>query len=265
MAARGLIPGFAVLMYHGVARDEYEPVPPGERKYWVTAARLREHLVCIQDAHQRVARLFELWGSPAKPGRQPSVALSFDDGRTSDYEVAFPMLLEARATADFFVNTANIGTPGFLDWGQIREMQRAGMSFHSHGHEHVDLSRLTNDHLRSQLRESKQRLEDGLGTVVRFLAIPYGLFDQRVLDAAREQGFSAVCTSHAWPAHPGARVIGRAAIYRHTRPGEFRRIVTCHPAPYLVRAIRAGLIYVPKRVFLRLRPRQLGTRILEQA
>lgn len=263
--ATGRLSGFPVLMYHGVARDAAEPVPPGERKYWVTAAQLREHLFCIQDAGCRVAGFSELWRSPAKTGRRRrSVALSFDDGRASDYEVAFPLLLEAGAIADFFVNTANIGTPGFLGWEQITEMQRAGMSFQSHGHEHIDLSRLTKQELRSQLRESKRLLEDGLGTAVEFLAAPYGFFDRRVLDAAREQGFSAVCTSNAWPARPGAQSIGRVAIYRHTRPGEICRIVTRYPVPYLVRAARAGLIYVPKHVLRRFRPRQLGARILEE-
>jgi peptidoglycan/xylan/chitin deacetylase (PgdA/CDA1 family) len=263
--AAGRLSGFPVLMYHGVARAGTEPVPFGERKYWVTAAQLREHLLCIQDAGGRVARLSELWGSPASASRRPgSVALSFDDGRDSDYEVAFPLLLEERVTADFFVNTANIGTPGFLSWRQITEMQRAGMSFQSHGHEHVDLSRLRNHELRSQIRESKQRLEDGAGTAVEFLAVPYGLFDRRVLDAVHEQGFNAVCTSKAWPARPHAQMMGRVAIYRHTRPAEFRRIVTRHPLPFLLRAIRAGLIYLPKRVLLRVRPRQLGAPILEK-
>lgn len=265
MATGRLIPGFPVLMYHGVARAENQPVLPGERKYWSTAAQLRGHLTCIQDAGYRVARLAELWGPPTRTGRHhQSVALSFDDGRASDYEVAFPLLLEAHATADFFLNTANIGTPGFLGWTQIREMQRAGMSFQSHSHEHVDLSRLTKRELQSQIRESKRRLEDGLGTAVEFLAAPYGLFDRRVLDAAREQGFGAVCTSNAWPARPGAQAIGRVAIYRHTRAGEFRRIVTRHPAPYLRRAARTWLVYLPKGVLLRFRPRRLGVRILEE-
>ena len=118
--------------------------------------------------------------------------------------------------------------------------------------------------LEYQLRESKQRLEDGLGTAVQFLAAPYGLLDRRVLDAAREQGYRAVCTSRAWPARPGARAMGRVAIYRHTRPGEFRRHRDAPPRPFLLRAIRAALIYLPKRVLLRVRPRRWASRILEE-
>jgi hypothetical protein len=65
---------------------------------------------------------------------------------------------------------------------------------------------------------------------------------------------------------PGRPTIGRIAIHRDTRPGGFRRIVTLHPVPYLLRAMRAALIYLPKHVLLRFRPRRLGVRVLgEQA
>jgi peptidoglycan/xylan/chitin deacetylase (PgdA/CDA1 family) len=262
--ATGRLSGFPVLMYHGVTRDAAEPVPPGERKYWVTAAQLREHLLCIQDAGCRVARLSELWRSPATTGRRhPSVALSFDDGRVSDYEVAFPLLREADAIADFFVSTAIVGTPGHLTWPQIAEMQRAGMSFHSHSHDHVDLSRLSASALRRQLRESRRQLEDHLGTGVKFLAVPYGLVNSRVITAAREERYRAVCTSRAWPARPGASLIGRVAIYRHTGAAEVNRLVASRLGTYLARSMRAGLIYLPKQLVLRIRPHRLGVQVME--
>ena len=264
--ATGRLSGFPVLMYHGVAPGAAVPaVPRAELKYWVAAPELCTQLADIRRAGARVTGLGEAWHSAkALDGPEPPVVLTFDDGQAADYEASFPLLLEAGARADFFVNTANIGKSGFLNWEQIAEMQRAGMTFQSHSHEHVDLSRLPARALQRQIRESKRRLEDGLGTAVEFLAAPYGLLDRRVLDVAREQGYRAVCTSRAWPACPGAPTIGRIAIHRHTRPGGFRRIVTRHPAPYLLRAIRVALIYVPKRVLLCDRPRRLGGRVLEE-
>jgi hypothetical protein len=49
-------------------------------------------------------------------------------------------------------------------------MQRAGMAFQSHGHEHVDLSRLPVAPSSTRC-ESQARL-DGLGTAVEFLVAP---------------------------------------------------------------------------------------------
>jgi peptidoglycan/xylan/chitin deacetylase (PgdA/CDA1 family) len=264
--AAGRLSGFPVLMYHGVAPGAGAPATPkADMKSWVLACELRAQLAEIRRAGVRVTGLGETWHSAkAFDGPESPVVLTFDDGQAADYEASFPLLLEAGARADFFVITANIGRSGFLNWRQITEMQRAGMAFQSHGHEHVDLSRLPVHALEHQIRESKQRLEDGLGTAVEFLAAPYGLLDRRVLDVAGEQGYRAVCTSRAWPACPGAPTIGRIAIRRHMRPAGFRRIVTRHPAPYLLRAIRVALIYLPKRVLLRYRPRRLGVRVLEE-
>ncbi len=264
--AAGRLSGFPVLMYHGVSPGTAAPaVPPAELKYWVAAHKFRTQLAEIHRAGARVTGLGDAWHSAkALDAPESPVVLTFDDGQAADYEASFPLLLEAGARADFFVNTANIGRSGFLNWGQIVEMQRAGMAFQSHSHDHVDLSRLPVRALEYQIRESKQRLEDRLGTAVEFLAAPYGLLDRRVVDVAREQGYRAVCTSRAWPARPGAATIGRIAIHRDTRPSGFRRIVTRHPVPYLLRAIRVALIYLPKRVLLRYRPRRLGVRVLEE-
>jgi len=264
--AAGRLSGFPVLMYHGVSLGTAAPgVRPADLKYWVPAPELRAQLAEIRCAGARVTGLRETWHSTkALPGPEPPVVLTFDDGQAADYEASFPLLLEAGARAEFFVNTATIGRSGFLNWGQIAEMQRAGMAFQSHSHDHVDLSRIPVRALEYQIRESKQRLEDGLGTAVEFLAAPYGLFDRRVVDVAREQGYRALCTSRAWPACPGAPTIGRIAIHRHTRPGGFRRIVTRHPVPYLRRAMRVALIYLPKRVLLRYRPRRLGVHVQEK-
>jgi peptidoglycan/xylan/chitin deacetylase (PgdA/CDA1 family) len=252
-----------VLLYHGLTAAAHDgAVPAGELKYWLLSSQLREHLAQLRQLGCHIERLGEAWAAGRNSIESP-VVLSFDDGRSSDYELVFPLLLEAGATAEFFVNTATLGTPGFLTWAQVREMHQAGMSFQSHGHDHVDLSRLAAPVLERQLGESRRRIEDWLGAPVEFLAMPYGLVSVPVLAAAREQGYRAVCTSRPWPARPGAPTIGRVAIYRHTPAREVRQIVERRPAPYLARAMRAGLLHVPRRILLRHQPGRLGVRVLE--
>src|SRR5439155_1478693 len=110
------------------------------------------HLAQIREAGQRVRRLYELWsGRATAPENQSAVVLTFDDGRATDYEVAFPLLLAAGVRAEFFVNTATIERAGHLTWSQIMEMHRAGMSFQSHADHHVLLPRLPERLLRNEL------------------------------------------------------------------------------------------------------------------
>lgn len=267
MAARrmtGVLSGFPVLLYHGVTRSgEEPPVAGAERKYWVSANQLRTQLGQVRGAGSRVVRLRDAWAPESHvAGPDRPVVLTFDDGRAADYAVSFPLLREAGVPAEFFVNTAAVGTAGFVTWAQLAEMSRAGMSIQSHGHDHVNLAHLPVRALEDQLARSKAQIEDRLGAPVEFLATPYGLVNPRVFTTAREQGYTAVCTSRAWPASPGAPAVGRTVIHRHTPVGAVLGIVACRPVPYLVRAVRAGLIYLPKRLLLRRWPNRLRVHVV---
>lgn len=251
MAARELIVGgVPVLMYHGVAASIPATVDARERKYWVSTTAFRRHLVQIRLVGLRTGRLDDL--------ENAGVVLTFDDGRASDYEAAFPLLACAKARAEFFVNTATVGHAGHLTWSQIAEMQRAGMSFQSHGHDHVVLLGLAPKLLDHQLRTSKRTLEDRLGRPVDYIAAPYGLLDRRVVAAALEAGYRAVCTSWSWPAQPGERTVNRVAIYAHTSEAQFAAVIRNRPAGYLPELARTALGFVPKRVMLKVRPGRLG-------
>ena len=257
--------GTPVFLYHGLDARPGKEVPVRERKYRVPAKRFRGHLNQIRSDGYRVIPLREFWNSTGtlSDGKQP-VVLTFDDGRASDYGVAYPLLLEAGVRADFFVNTATVGRPGYLTWLEIATMHRSGMSFQSHGQDHVDLSRIPARELERQLKDSKRLLEDRLGCSVDFLAVPYGELNDRVLDVALQMGYRAICGSRSWPARPGAPIVNRLVIYAHTTPRDFHRLLVRNPACYGMRAARAMLFYLPKRVFLSFRPHPLRLDAREQ-
>ena len=255
--------GVPIFMYH-VLTDPSEPVgSDGGTKYRLPAAVFREHLALIKRHGFQSALVGRLWARQDSTGGQPAVGLTFDDGDVSNYTLAYPTLVEAGARADFFVNTATVGRPGFLSWPQIAEMQRAGLAFQSHSHDHVVLVGLPAAALERQLRDSKRLLEDRLGAPVDFLAAPYGLLDRRVVRAAREVGYRAVGTSWNWPARPGAKTMSRIAVYRTTTAVDFSRLLQGRPSILVRRMARALLAHIPKRVLLRVRPSWLGVQVLE--
>ena len=61
-----------------------------------------------------------------------------------------------------------------LTWEQVREMQRAGISFGSHTMTHPVVSRLSPELLETELQESRRLLEEKLGTPVLDFAYPFG-------------------------------------------------------------------------------------------
>jgi peptidoglycan/xylan/chitin deacetylase (PgdA/CDA1 family) len=256
--------GIPVLMYHGIAALGV-PLERGDRKYWVAAPTFRQQLVQLRHASFRCAALADHWGAGQRAAvAARDVVLSFDDGRASDYEVAFPLLLEHGARGEFFVNTGSIGGAGHLSWSQIDEMQRAGMSFQSHGHDHVALLPLATDVLRWQLETSKRMLEDRLGRAVEFLAAPYGLLGRRVVETALEVGYRAVCNSRHWPARPGAREVNRVAVHADTTAEHFAGLLDGAVSAYLPGFGAMAAKEFPKRVLLKLRPNVLGVTLAGQ-
>jgi peptidoglycan/xylan/chitin deacetylase (PgdA/CDA1 family) len=242
--------GTPVFLYHGLTNLAVPECPRRERKYWVSAVHFRDQLAFIRAEGRRVTLLGDLRGFKNALGQEKlPIGLTFDDGRVSDYEIAFPLLLEAGVRAEFFVNTAHVGTEGYLSWQQMSEMQSRGMSFESHSHEHVDLTQLPLHEKERQLKLSKQILEARLGSEVKFLAVPYGRLSPEVVEVAIETGYRGVCTSWSWPMQPGARLVSRVVIYAHTSPRGFKNLLSGSLSSYAMRAARAALLFFPKRAF----------------
>jgi peptidoglycan/xylan/chitin deacetylase (PgdA/CDA1 family) len=247
-------PGLPVFVYHGLV-DGIEPhIDSNDVKYWVPIGQFREQLDQIHQAGCRVLLLKHLRSMQAEGARcERHTVLTFDDGRASDYLLAYPQLLERRICAEFFLNTAQIGTPGFLTWQEIREMQGQGMSFQSHSHDHLDLTRLSREDLKRQLDISKRTLEDRLGCSVDFLAAPCGLINRQVIDCALRLGYRAVCSARSLPARPGAVKLNRVVIYRSTTVREFQQLLNCQPSCYIRRIARSPFCRV-KNLLVKFRP-----------
>ena len=251
-----------IFIYHGMAARAPRPGSSREKKYCVKTEQFRAQLRQIAEEGFRVATLGEFWGGKVR-GAKPPVVLTIDGGRASDYEIAYPTLVEAGSKATFFVNTGKIGTAGFLSWGQIAEMYRGGMSFQSYGHDHVYLTRLSLGELERQLTGSRRMLEDRLQTRVEFLGVPYGDMNGRVLDRALGAGYQAVCNADCLPAVAGATTINRVVVYEGTNSQDFHRLLEGDQLSYGLRRARGMLLYGPKRVALGLKPKDGGMEVLE--
>jgi peptidoglycan/xylan/chitin deacetylase (PgdA/CDA1 family) len=104
-----------------------------------------------------------------------------------------------------------------MDWGSLAALAERGIEIGSHTQTHPHLVSLSDSELRSELRGSRERLEDVLGSPCRFLAFPHGEHDARVRAAARASGYRA---AFALPGRERPRddfALPRVGIWRHTR------------------------------------------------
>ncbi len=213
-----------VLMYHrvGEARNAWEA------RYAIGAARFAEHMHALQAAGFRAVAATALvdWleGSAVLPPR--SFVLTFDDGFRGVVEHAMPVLQGLGWPFTVFLVSGLVGQQDhwtrnsnpdgvaypLLDAAEIRDMQRAGVAFHSHTRTHASLPTLDDERLAAELDGSRADLQALLGTPVDLLAYPFGHVDERVARAAKQAGYRA-----AFSTQPG---FNRRDVDRH----QIRRI-----------------------------------------
>ena len=121
--------------------------------------------------------------------------ISVDDGYVDDVTRILPALERFHMVATFFVITGRMTEPGFLDADQIRQLDAAGMDVGDHTAHHVDLRLLTASELRTETAGSRQVLEHLLGHPVYFFAYPFGAYNDTVVAAVKDAGFSMAYTT----------------------------------------------------------------------
>jgi peptidoglycan/xylan/chitin deacetylase (PgdA/CDA1 family) len=187
-----------ILTFHGLGEGVPERATAAERKVWVPV----EWFEAIVAALPR-----------------EGVALAFDDGNSSDAELALPVLQRLGRSARFFVLAGKIGAPGHLGAADIARLQVAGMTIGSHGLRHRDWRASTDTELEAELAGSRRVLEDMLGVEVAEAACPFGSYDRRVLRALRRAGYRRVYNSDGGCSSARAWLAPRTTVHRE-RPLE---------------------------------------------
>ncbi len=134
----------------------------------------------------------------------PCMTLTFDDAHKS-VGALVPVLAELRIPACIYAvpeyienGTASAGKQGapIMSWHELAEWQRAGHEVGSHSLSHPALTACSDGELRRQFQQSRQRLEQRLGTPVEHFAYPFGQFDHRTQRVVKELGcYRSVATS----------------------------------------------------------------------
>jgi peptidoglycan/xylan/chitin deacetylase (PgdA/CDA1 family) len=174
-------------------------------------------------------RLACLLGDEGASGDQP-VAISFDDGHISNYTCALPILEKYSYKAIFFVIAGRIGQRNdFMTWKHLEDLVRRGHRVEAHGWSHVFLTTCNDQELETELKRSKQTIEDRLGTPVSALSAPHGRWNARVLRACGEAGYRHLYTSNPWGGRgpeQSVQVRGRLVAVQSLDADRLRRWLT---------------------------------------
>jgi peptidoglycan/xylan/chitin deacetylase (PgdA/CDA1 family) len=154
----------------------------------------------------------ELQAVAAGRSEAANIFLTFDDGFVDNCETALPLLRQRSMKAFVFILpplvdaglpllwpevadevAASPQTMRSVTWEQVEEMKAGGFEIGSHGLRHASLPTLSDEQLREELWDSRQRIIDRLGSCDT-LAYPFGDWDARVATAAAECGYKLAFT-----------------------------------------------------------------------
>ncbi len=171
---------------------------------------------------------------PFLPAR--SVVITADDGWISVKTQMQPELSRRGMPFTAFVYPSVVEQhsqhPFNLTWEDVASLSAQGVDIESHSLSHPFLSRARHPEMEEaaysewlaiELRKSRELLEEHICSDVKFLAYPFGDFDETVVSAAKGAGYTAAVTVRRGVVNTGAdpMMLGRFLLHNDTALGEF--------------------------------------------
>ena len=193
-----------VLIYHHFGVSKYPTTN-------VSIKQFRKQMEYLAANNYQVVSLAELVDALNKRQTLPAkaVVITIDDGYKSVYRNGWPILKSFGYPFTVFINAKSIdgGFSNYMSWDEVREMQKSGVDFQDHSYAHgrmADRPKGFNDieyrrWIRDDLVKNSTIIHKKLGTKPKFFAIPYGEYNQLLMDEARQLGYEAVL-----PQDPGS-------------------------------------------------------------
>lgn len=204
------VAGVPVLNYHQVNDKNYSPLTVQVQHFEQEMDYLETngyHTITLDELYDYLTTGKEL---PEKP-----VVITFDDGYTDNYEYAFPILKEHGMKATLFMIGDSINTNRFLTSAQLIEMDRNGFSVEAHTYHHKNLKTLNKEEIDTDLKQSKEVLEQLLHKDIRYIAYPGGYNNSLVRTETKAAGFRMAFTVQPGNVQPGEDFYGlpRLAVF----------------------------------------------------
>lgn len=202
-----------VLMYHRIVSGE--PADLYER----SAKEFESDLRYLRDHKIKILSFSEL-GDISAGGKMPSgnsAIITFDDGSSSWYTIAKPLLLKYKMKATFFLWVYMIGHDSFMTWEEVKDMSHYTLAggerpfvfgSHSYSHSYLLRSRANyasdagyNSFLDYEMGVSKELIKQYVPGEVDIFSLPYGdgAGNAEIIEAAKRNGYKFIRTS-VWAA-----------------------------------------------------------------
>jgi len=179
-----------VLMYHSISQHKQSD----KNVYSLSQQDFAQHVELLHELHKTENSKIVKLDSTDRSG----ITITFDDGYRDTLTIAAQTLADKKLPFTVFVSSANItsGDSKFLNRQELIELSNiSGATIGSHGHAHTHLAKMPLQDVTSDLKLSKDWLEQIVQKPVTTLSYPHGSYNNDVVRIASEIGIEFAATS----------------------------------------------------------------------
>lgn len=135
-----------------------------------------------------------------------AVTFRFDDGWSSQFDTALPILEGAGIKGTFYIVSHQLsddGFSGFVSSAQVQQMAANGEEIGSHTRTHPHLPTLASNAQQQEISGAKQDLE-ALGVHPQTFSYPYGEYTSETMQIVKDAGYVSAVTTAETPVSPNS-------------------------------------------------------------
>lgn len=206
-----------ILQYHNICKNAQQ------NEDWVTPFAFRTQMSYLAENNYSVLSLDEAVKYMEKGSQEiyeNPISLTFDNGFSTIYSEVFPVLHELQLPAVVFISPNNIGHIktitnehiSFLTLDALRKMAACNMTIGVYEDDKRNVNHVQEDVLKKHIVDYKKKLEDILGTEIKYFAVREGIPNNHIKEFLKSEGYKAFFTQSPTNKRNDLFSIGRIQI-----------------------------------------------------
>ena len=183
--------GIISIMYHRFNENKYPSTN-------IKMNDFKKHIEIIESQNIEFVnpKNFKLDLSQKKKERK--VLLTIDDGYSSFYKNAWPILKEKKIPFILFISTREVGAPGYMTWKEIKKISKENfVEIGNHSHTHEYLIDETKEKIEEDIITSISIFKKNLGKNSDFFSYPFGEYSLQFKEIIKNLGFKYALGQHS--------------------------------------------------------------------
>ncbi len=210
-----------VFMYHKFGVSKYPSTS-------VTINQLESHIKELTKETYNILPLNFIVDTIINDGDLPknTIGISIDDADKSFFEVGWPLFKKNDIPVTLFVTTGTIANnnKSYLNWNQIRELKKQGVTIGAHSHTHAHMPDLSIDEVVKEIELSNKIFLKELGEIPTLFAFPYGETSTEIVEIIKDYKFKVAFGQHSGVINETSNMYYLPRFSLNEKYGEIERV-----------------------------------------